>query len=105
LPNVLLEAASAGRAIVATAAGGTGEIVIQGKTGLLVPIDDQDGLTQALREAVVNPALRATLGGAAQTHAATAFGMDRFVTEFADLYESLVASKQRSAERSGQAMS
>ena len=33
LPNVLFEAAAAGRPIVATAAGGFGEIVIEGETG------------------------------------------------------------------------
>ena len=42
------EAASAGRPIVATAAGGSGEIVVDGVTGLLVPIEDLAALTGGL---------------------------------------------------------
>jgi glycosyltransferase involved in cell wall biosynthesis len=93
LPNALLEASAAGRAIVATAAGGTEEIVTDGTTGLLVRIGDQDGLTAAIRREVVDPELRGRLGAAARSHVATAFSIDRFVGEFADLYESLAAEK------------
>ena len=95
LPNVMLEAAAAARPIVATAAGGTPEIIIDGQTGLLVPVEDSEAMAGALRRAVTDPTLRTRLGGAARDHVTTTFGMDRFVAEFADLYETLVASKQR----------
>ena len=66
LPNALLEAAAAGRPIVATAAGGSGEIVLDGQTGLLVPIDDGDALASALLRAPPRrrPARVARSGGA-----------------------------------------
>lgn len=95
LPNALLEAAAAGRAIVATDAGGSSEIVIDGETGLLVPVDDRAKLTEALRRAVTDAALRDRLGSAARDHAARAFGMDRFVREFAELYEELAERARR----------
>ena len=51
-----------GRPIVATAAGGTGEIVIDGETGLLVPTNDRAALASAMSRAVQDPELRSRLG-------------------------------------------
>ena len=93
LPNVLLEAAAAGRPIVATAAGGSSEIVIDGRTGLLVPVEDLDALTRALRRAIDEPDLRSRLGAAARTHVEATFGMARYAREWGDRYEELAAAK------------
>jgi glycosyltransferase involved in cell wall biosynthesis len=76
--------------MVATAAGGSSEIVIDGQTGLLVPIGDPAALGAAVRRLVLDPELRDRLGEAARAHVERMFGMDRFVQEFATLYESLV---------------
>ena len=93
LPNVLLEAAAAGLPIVATAAGSSGEIVIDGQTGLLVPIEDRHALVGALGRAIADPGLRRRIGAAARTHVDATFGMTRYVQEFADLYEDLAQAK------------
>jgi glycosyltransferase involved in cell wall biosynthesis len=45
-----VEAQAAGRPVVAVDAGGVRETVIPGNTGVLVPVDDLDALTEALRE-------------------------------------------------------
>jgi glycosyltransferase involved in cell wall biosynthesis len=89
LPNALLEAAAAGRPIAATAAGGTVEIVEDGRTGLLVPVGDEAALAAAVRRLVGDPELRTRLGAAAQAHVEATFGMDRMVAEYAELYEEL----------------
>jgi glycosyltransferase involved in cell wall biosynthesis len=99
LPNALLEAAAAGRPIVATDAGGSGEIVLDGETGLLVPVDDEAAIVGALRRLVTDADLRRRLGAAAHDHAARAFGMDRFVAEFADLYEGQARARRLSERR------
>lgn len=93
LPNAMLEAAAAGRPIVATGAGGTAEIVIDGGTGLLVPAEDIGALAAAMRQLAADPALRERFGAAAREHVAVTFGMGRYVTEFADLYLGLAAAK------------
>lgn len=93
LPNAVMEGAAAGRAIVATAAGGTPEIVIDGETGLLVPVGDAAALQAALARVVHDPDLRDRLGDAARAHVATTFGMDRFIAETAALYEELARAK------------
>lgn len=89
LPNSVLEAAAAGIGIVATAAGGTVEIVEDGHTGILIPVGDDDGLRAGLIRLAMDPVMRARLGSAAQEHAAAAFGIDRFIRETADLYEEM----------------
>lgn len=99
LPNALLEAGAAGRAIVATAAGGTSEIVLDGETGRLIAIDDQEALVRALGSLVADAALRERLGAAAQRHVAATFGMDRFISGFADVYETLAMRKRRRHRR------
>ncbi len=61
LPKSLLEAAAFQRAMVATNAPGCREIVIDGSTGLLVPIDDAVSLAQAMGSLARDKALRLKL--------------------------------------------
>ncbi len=58
LPHVVLEAKAAGVAVVATAAGGTPEIVRDGIDGLLVPVGDGTALAEAIRRLLGNEAER-----------------------------------------------
>ena len=88
-----LEAAAAGRPIVATAAGGSGEIIVDGETGLLIPVEDLQALIRALRRMVEDAELRRRTGAAARKHVDERFGMGRYVREWGDLYEELAASK------------
>jgi len=98
LPNAVLEAAAAGIGIVATDAGGTGEIVADGVHGLLVPVSDDERLGEGVIRLAGDPELRRRLGAAARHRATTEFSIERFVTETAALYETLVA--RRPAPRS-----
>lgn len=90
LPNVLLEAAAAGRPLVATDAGATREVVIDGHTGLLVPIGNGDAIGAALLRLVESPRLRAELGAHAEALVRSEFSVEACVRSFADLYERLV---------------
>jgi glycosyltransferase involved in cell wall biosynthesis len=68
LGNVVLEAWAAGRAVVAAAATGPSELISDGESGLLVPVEDMTALAAALRRLAGEPVLRARL--AAAGHAA-----------------------------------
>ena len=66
IPNALLEAMAAGRPAVATAVGGTPEVLEDGKTGWLVPPADPAALAAALDAALGDPVEAARRGAAAQ---------------------------------------
>lgn len=62
LPMVLSEAGAAGLPVVSTQMAAIPEIVKDGETGYLVPVDDIEALTAALRRLIDNPELRHKLG-------------------------------------------
>jgi glycosyltransferase involved in cell wall biosynthesis len=93
MPNAMLEAGAAGLPIVATAVGGTPDIVIDGTTGLTVPADDVPALAGGIGRLVSDADLRARLGAAVREHVEASFGMDRYVREYADLYLSVARSR------------
>jgi glycosyltransferase involved in cell wall biosynthesis len=63
LPHVILEALASGLPVVATAAGGTPEVVDDGANGRLVPVGDAIALRRTIREVLDGngPPLHATL--------------------------------------------
>jgi glycosyltransferase involved in cell wall biosynthesis len=93
LPNVVLEAMMRGKPVVATAAPGTDEVVVDGETGRLVGVGDVKSLARALRDLADDPRRGAALGEAGRRRASEAFGLDRMVAEYADLYHDLARSK------------
>ena len=95
LPNVLLEAAAAGRPLIATDAGASREIVVDGETGILVPIDDRERMAMAITELVGDPKQRARYGAAARRRVESEFSVERSVASFAALYEELAAARRR----------
>lgn len=52
LPNMIIEALACGVPVLATAVGGIPEMVVEGKTGRLVPRDDSAAMAAALFDAV-----------------------------------------------------
>jgi glycosyltransferase involved in cell wall biosynthesis len=68
-PNVVLEAAACGIPAVTTRATGAIDSVVDGETGLTVPVDDPASLCEALELLYGNPGLRAYLGDRARQRA------------------------------------
>ncbi len=68
VPGILREAAAAGRAMVATRAGATDEVVLDGETGLLVECDDAPALTRALFDLLADPERHRRMGDQAARH-------------------------------------
>jgi glycosyltransferase involved in cell wall biosynthesis len=88
LPIALVEAMTLGRPVVATRAGGTPEVVQDGKQGYLVPSRDSaalaDGIVTLLRDAP----LRRRMGEAAKARAAE-FDIRKSVARMERLYEEI----------------
>lgn len=68
LPLVYLEAAFHGIPSIGTDVGGTAEVVVNGKTGLLIPPGDPEAFSGAIRSLRDSPDLRRRLGDTARSH-------------------------------------
>lgn len=66
LPHVVVEAMQLGVPVVATAVGGTPELIRDGVNGRLIPAGDDDALVAALAALAADPALRQRLAQAAR---------------------------------------
>jgi glycosyltransferase involved in cell wall biosynthesis len=86
LPLVILEAMAQARPVVATAVGGTPELVVDGVTGLLVPPGDADALAQALGTVLGNAELARQLGEAGRERVVAEFSADATAGRVLGLY-------------------
>ena len=89
LPITLIEAAFAGRAILASHVGGIPELVEHDRSGLLVRPDDVEALAHGLGRLVRDRKLRTTLGREARRQALGRFTLERWAREHVELYEAL----------------
>jgi glycosyltransferase involved in cell wall biosynthesis len=86
-----LEAQSCAVPLVATRVGAVHEVVEEGVTGLLVPVDDTDALAAALRELLDDPELRAELGRAGRAAALERFSTETSADVHVQAYEAALA--------------
>ncbi len=87
LPLVVLEAMALGRPVVATAVGGTPELVADGETGLLVPPRDVAALTAALKRVLDDEGLRRRLGEAGRRRVAERFSSEAMTRDVLAVYD------------------
>jgi glycosyltransferase involved in cell wall biosynthesis len=86
---VALEAAAAGRPVVAAGHGGVAEVVRDGQTGRLVPPGDAPALALALRELADDPAAAKRIGQAGRADVAARFRVERMLAELQAAYDRL----------------
>jgi glycosyltransferase involved in cell wall biosynthesis len=99
LPMVLSEAGAVGLPLVSTAVGAIGEIVRDGETGLLVPVDDVDALTGALRRLATDTAERHRMGEAARQLVRTDFDAAANAHRLVALLRDVAAARRRAGRR------
>jgi glycosyltransferase involved in cell wall biosynthesis len=95
LPLTVLEAMAAGKAVVASRAGGIPEEVVEGETGLLVEQQNVAALAAGLAKLVVSPETRARAGQAGQARVAAHFSLPVMVENTAAVYAQLLAAPRR----------
>ena len=89
LPLTPLEAFSVYRTVVATAVDGTPEIVIDKKTGLLVPPKDTEKLAEAIIYLFQNPAYRKKMAEEGYKLFKERFTLDKMLEEYKELYQNV----------------
>lgn len=93
---VALEAAAAGKPIVASDIGGLRDIVADGETGFLVPPEDREALAGAMQRLIGDAELRGRLGAAARERAGM-FSPATIVPQFEQAYELALENRRVAA--------
>jgi len=92
MPLVAIEAAAAGRALIATAVDGTMEVVVPGVTGVLVPKRSVEALADAIHDLLDHPLKAQALGRAARRRAEMLFSVERQIQDTSRLFEEFAAA-------------
>lgn len=90
ISNTTLEAMAGGLPVIATAVGGNTELVQDGVTGQIVPSQDVDALSAAMRRYALDRNLARAHGAAGRVRALQRFSLDAMVGEYAALYDRLL---------------
>jgi glycosyltransferase involved in cell wall biosynthesis len=98
LPTVLMEAAACGKPVVATRVGGTPEVVVDGETGVLVPLADAHALADATSSLLADRGVAAAMGRAARRHAEAFFDAGSWAKRLRTVYDE--ALQRRGVETS-----
>lgn len=97
--QVVVEAMMVGRPVVATRGGGVPEVVVDGKTGLLVPMKDAPAMAAAMLCLLDDPALCRAMGEAGQKRAAGHFTIGHTVAKVSRLYDDVRRASEHHKER------
>jgi glycosyltransferase involved in cell wall biosynthesis len=93
LTGSLREALACGRPVIGTNLAGMPELIVEGKTGLLVPPRDPDALAAAIGTLASDPVLRAEVGRAGRRRVEDHFSLRAKLDATEELYRRLVARR------------
>ncbi len=87
LPVALLEGMASGLPVAATGVGAIPELIENGITGLLVPPESPEALSQAIGSLLSDASLRHRLGAAGQRNVAEKFSAERMAEDYMEFYK------------------
>lgn len=90
MPNVILEAFAAGTPVVATAVGGTPELVEDGRSGFLVPPGDPQSLAEKITEALASEDQLRDMGMQGREHVLQNHSFDAQADLYLGLFDQLL---------------
>jgi L-malate glycosyltransferase len=93
LSNTILEAMAEGLPVVATSVGGTPEVILDGRSGFLVPPNDARSLAAKVKQLLDRSDLRIQLGQVGLEVVREKFNIDRIVTQYEHIYESVLTAE------------
>ncbi len=88
---VLIEAMAAGKPAITTDVSSMPEIVLDGKTGKIIKVNDVDALSQAMNDLLKDNKLRKLLGQEGQRRVLEKFSIDRMLDSLENLFRELMA--------------
>jgi glycosyltransferase involved in cell wall biosynthesis len=90
MPNAVLEAMASGLPVVASNIAGNEELVLNGETGMLVPVEDVAALREALRSVLTQAGMRKNMGSTARPRVEQSFSWSRTVEEYQLILEKVM---------------
>jgi len=90
ISNTLLEAMATGLPVIATNVGGSPELVVDGKTGQLIPVSNVDALVSAINSYAAAPKRARAAGNAGRQRAETQFSMRAMASAYTRVYDQLL---------------
>lgn len=97
-PVSLMEAQAVGLPVVATRVGGVSEVVVDGKSGFLVPPGDMDALAEKLRYLIENPCLWSAMGRRGREHVEQHYDIAKLNKRLVEIFEGMVQGKTSNIE-------
>jgi len=91
-PLVVIEAMASGRPVIATDVGGLSDMFEDGASGLLVPTEDDQKLSQAMLDLAQDPGRREEIGMRGRAIAVANYGLARMVRDYCGVYEALLTA-------------
>jgi L-malate glycosyltransferase len=98
-PNVIIEAMAMGLPVVATRVGGIPELIVDGKTGLLVEPGDPNGLADAVVTVLSDEGRRREMGRAGRQRVEQFHSLKYMVTETERVFLAAIEDKTRKKSR------
>jgi glycosyltransferase involved in cell wall biosynthesis len=93
--QVIVQGMAAGKPVVATCGGGIPEIVVDGETGLLVPMNDAEALSQAIAALLRDPERARCMGERGQERVLEHFTIERTTRAMEEVYDAMLHHSKR----------
>ena len=93
IPRSLMQSMAVGVPVVATDVKGTREVVVDGKTGFLVPLNDAETLAERIGRLLASPSLRREMGARAVEHVRREFCEAQVTRRLVDIYRRTLRSQ------------
>lgn len=94
IPNAIMECMALGKPVIATDAGGTGELLIDGETGFLIPPHDPESLSQRIIQLLDDPALALRMGNEGEKRLHDVFNLEKMTNSYITLYKKILQNLQ-----------
>ena len=88
--SVIAEAMATGKPVIGTPIGSTAEMMVDGVTGYIVPLDSIDEIASRIIDLAEDPIRSMRMGRAARKHAVETFGIETHIQKIQDIYEKLL---------------
>ncbi len=90
ISNSIMEYMALGKPVIATEGGGTNEILLDGKTGFLVPPKSSQILANKILELIENPGKAQQMGNAGRNRIDEHFNLEKMTSVYLQLYNMLI---------------